>query len=349
MIKVAINGYGTIGRRVADAISLQDDMEVVGVTKTRPSYEALALMENGLFDLYVIGDKKPFIDEGIKVKGTLDDLLGKCDLVIDCSPKKGRENQVIYDKYGLKQIYHGGEKASIAEISFVAQCNYMDAFNKDKVRVVSCNTTGCSRLINAFNENYMVIEAILNLARRTVDPKDSRKGPVNAYIVEVNTHHAPDVLTVIPGINISSNALKGPVTEMHAHIITIDLEEDVGKDEIVSLLDSTPRIRLINSAMGFNSTAEVREFGRIINGSLGGDLYETIVWEDKISVEPWKRRYWRKDQEFTRVTLAQAIHQEADVVPETVDAIRAMFGLMQKEESMLKTDLSLGIRRQKNV
>ena len=37
-IKVAINGYGTIGKRVADAVAAQDDMTVIGVTKTRPSF-----------------------------------------------------------------------------------------------------------------------------------------------------------------------------------------------------------------------------------------------------------------------------------------------------------------------
>ena len=38
VIKVAINGYGTIGKRVADAVDAQDDMEIVGVTKTRPAF-----------------------------------------------------------------------------------------------------------------------------------------------------------------------------------------------------------------------------------------------------------------------------------------------------------------------
>ena len=37
-IKVAINGYGTIGKRVADAVDAQNDMEIVGVTKTRPAF-----------------------------------------------------------------------------------------------------------------------------------------------------------------------------------------------------------------------------------------------------------------------------------------------------------------------
>ncbi len=41
----------------------------------------------------------------------------------------------------------------------------------------------------------------------------------------------------------------------------------------------------------------------------------------------------------------QAIHQEADVVPENVDAIRAMFELeTDKMKSIEKTDRSLGIR-----
>jgi len=38
VIRVAINGYGTIGKRVADAVDAQDDMEVAGVTKTGPSF-----------------------------------------------------------------------------------------------------------------------------------------------------------------------------------------------------------------------------------------------------------------------------------------------------------------------
>ena len=39
---IGINGYGTIGKRVADAVTAQDDMKIVGVTKRTPDYEAKA-------------------------------------------------------------------------------------------------------------------------------------------------------------------------------------------------------------------------------------------------------------------------------------------------------------------
>ena len=32
MIRVGVNGYGTIGKRVADAVAPQPDMRLVGVT-----------------------------------------------------------------------------------------------------------------------------------------------------------------------------------------------------------------------------------------------------------------------------------------------------------------------------
>jgi len=40
-VKIAINGYGTIGKRIADAIKLQNDMELIGVTKFTPDYSVL--------------------------------------------------------------------------------------------------------------------------------------------------------------------------------------------------------------------------------------------------------------------------------------------------------------------
>ncbi len=49
--KIAVNGYGTIGKRVADAVQAQDDMEIIGVSKTKPNYEAAVAHQKG-YDLF---------------------------------------------------------------------------------------------------------------------------------------------------------------------------------------------------------------------------------------------------------------------------------------------------------
>jgi glyceraldehyde-3-phosphate dehydrogenase (NAD(P)) len=47
-IRVAVNGYGVIGKRVADAVRLQPDMELVGVSDVVSDYRVKAAMILGL-------------------------------------------------------------------------------------------------------------------------------------------------------------------------------------------------------------------------------------------------------------------------------------------------------------
>ena len=78
VVKVAINGYGTIGKRVADAIDAQDDMEIIGVTKTRPSFGCDLAVRKG-YPLYCTFDETDriaaFAPAGYDCKGGLSDLL----------------------------------------------------------------------------------------------------------------------------------------------------------------------------------------------------------------------------------------------------------------------------------
>ena len=56
-IKVALNGYGTIGKRVADAVMRQDDMTLVGIAKTKPDYEAYVANKKG-YPIYAVEPAK---------------------------------------------------------------------------------------------------------------------------------------------------------------------------------------------------------------------------------------------------------------------------------------------------
>ena len=104
-IKVAINGFGTIGKRVADAIDAQEDMEIVGVTKTGPSFGCGLAAKKG-FPLYCTFDDaekiSSFDDSDYDCKGGLSDLLSVADVVIDCAPgKMGASNLQKYKSAGV--------------------------------------------------------------------------------------------------------------------------------------------------------------------------------------------------------------------------------------------------------
>jgi len=79
---------------------------------------------------------------GLNVTGTLDELLGQADVVVDCTPKRiAAKNVEVYRRRGLKFILQGGEKHSATGHSFVAESNYSSALDREATRVVACNTT----------------------------------------------------------------------------------------------------------------------------------------------------------------------------------------------------------------
>ncbi len=335
-VKVAINGYGTIGKRVADAVSKQDDMEVIGVTKTKPDFEAKMAIKRG-YKLYcaIPENLELFESAGIKVEGTVEELIEKADIVVDCSPGKvGAQNKPMYEKAGVKAIFQGGEKKDVAELSFNALANYEKAVGKNYVRVVSCNTTGLVRVLYLLDTNFGVEKVRAVMIRRVVDPKEDKKGLVNGIMpdpVKLPSHHGPDVQTVLPHIDITTVAFKVPTTLMHVHSLNVQLKEKVSEDDVIDVFEKEPRILLVSKDDGFTSTAKIIEWARELR--LRYDLFENVVWRDSIAVVG------------NELYFTQAIHQEAIVVPENVDAIRAMLEMAEKEESIRKTNESLEIGR----
>jgi len=337
MKSVGINGYGTIGKRVADAVACQDDMQIVGVTKRTPDFEAKMAVEKG-FDLYISAPEKEgmFKDAGIEVTGTIDDLYDQLDIIVDCTPEGiGAQNMNnIYKKKGIKAIFQGGEKHDQIGHSFNSFANFKDALGADYVRVVSCNTTGLCRTLKPIDDLAGIKKVRAVMVRRGADPGQIKKGPINAIVPNpptVPSHHGPDVQTVMYGLNITTMALLVPTTIMHQHNLMVELENSVDVDSVIDTLEETPRVILVEANKGIGSTAEIMEYARDI-GRPRSDLFEIAVWKESLNIADGELYYM------------QAIHQESDVVPENVDAIRAMLEIeSDSAKSIAKTNKNMGI------
>jgi len=344
-VKVAINGFGTIGKRVAWAITQQPDMEIVGVSKTKPTYEAMGVKKDS-YPLYIAipERKEAFEQAGFQVSGTVEEMVEAADIIFDCVPGKwGAANKAMYQAAKVKAVWQGGEKHETAGTSFNALSNYSDSYGKDLVRVVSCNTTGLTRTLYPLEKQWGIDNVQAVMVRRAGDPKDSHRGPINSIepVLKVPSHHGPDVQTVMAGLNIQTMAVKVPTTIMHLHCNIVQFnKQDIKTREIIDAWEATPRVRLIDGTIEWSDqkwknmpgTAEIMELARDL-GYPRGDFMDIIVWRDGAHMKGDKLYYY------------QAIHQESDVIPENVDVVRAMFQLEDDNvKSMEMTDKALGLR-----
>ncbi len=333
-VKVAINGYGTIGKRVADAVMKQDDMTISGVVKRRPSFEAFDAVKNG-FKFFTTTQEfvSGFQEVGIQPQGTLTDLLAESDIVIDCTPKKQGYKQ-LYEEHGVKAIWQGGEKHDLTGLSFNSFSNYEDNLGKDYSRVVSCNTTGLCRTLWPLQQEFGIENVLGVMIRRGADPWDSKTGPINAIkpVLKVPSHHGPDVQTVMYGLPIQTTAVAVPSTLMHLHSVVVKLQKPASADTVIGLWDKTSRILFVEGSKGITSTAQIMEYAKD-TGYKRSDLMEIAVWKDGVHVVDNTLYYY------------QAIHQESDVVPENIDCIRALCNTEpDKWKSIEKTNQALGLK-----
>jgi glyceraldehyde-3-phosphate dehydrogenase (NAD(P)) len=336
MIEVGVNGYGVIGKRVADAVHLQNDMKLVGVADVVADYRTQVAAKKG-YRVFasVEGAEAEMRKGGIEVSGTLRDLLKEADVIVDCTPAGiGAKNKELYEKAGVKAVFQGGEKHALTGTSFVAQCNYEEALGKDFVRVVSCNTTGLCRVLGAIHKEYGIEKARAVLFRRATDPWESHKGGlINTVVPEthVPSHQGPDAQTVIHDLNIVTMAAKGPYNLSHIHFAMVELKRAADIEEILKTIKGAPRIMPIRAADGLQGLNSVIELMRDL-GRPRADMWEVALWEDIASMEG-KELY-----------LVYQVHNEAIVIPENVDAIRAITETERDaSRSIKKTNEALGI------
>ena len=335
-LRVAVVGYGVIGKRVADAIGLQQDMRLAGVADVATDWrlQVAASLDLPLF----AGDEASLSAmkaAGLPVAGPLDVLLGQADVAVDCTPKKVAAGNVArYRAAGIRFVLQGGEKHETAGHSFVAESNYAQALGRTATRVVSCNTTSIVRTLGALRSASLLLQGRGTLMRRATDPVDSHRGGLMNTLVpedKVPSHQGPDARTVDPALDVVTMAVAVPETLAHLHSWAVRMTRPAGRDEVLAAFRTSTRVALLRAGDGLGAINVVKEMTSDL-GRRRADLYEVGLWEDLVTVNG--------DELF----FTYMVDNQAIVIPETIDAVRALGGMEpDANASIAATDLSLGI------
>ncbi len=239
-----------------------------------------------------------------------------------------------YRSRGIKFIVQGGEKHSVTGHSFNAEHNYASAVGRDSTRVVSCNTTSTVRTLSALRRAGLLKRARGTLLRRATDPWESHLGGIMNTLVpepKIPSHQGPDAQTVDPGLDVVTMAVKVPETLAHLHYWAVQLTCEASKEEVLQALRTSSRIAFRRVSDGLGAINAVKELMADL-GRPHDNLYEVALWEDMLTVQ--------EDEAF----YAYMVDNQAIVVPETIDAIRALTDLERDSAvSIRKTNAALGI------
>jgi glyceraldehyde-3-phosphate dehydrogenase (NAD(P)) len=341
LVRVFINGYGNIGRRLASALSVDKEIQFVGIAKYTVDNKVKEALDNH-YNVFVPKEMIPaFKANGYGVTGAVEDAVRQSDIVIDAAREGGGydNKKSLYEPMKKPAIFQGGEdrhgERAVADMIHNSRVNYSKAAGRTYVIQGSCNVSGMGRVMQPLIEKFgnRIMRYDVELIRRWADLEDT-KAVKDSIEWDRTPHHQDDVKDFIPGANLYVDAFKVPSRMMHLHQMFIRFSDRAPtKDEILECFRNEYGVAIISSAKG---TGDVRKKALEL-GFAHGDTNMVHIHQDILRVQD------------DMVKIAYSDDQTGMVIPENHMLLQSMVYGRPREEALKRTDGLFQVSKKRKI
>ena len=259
MKKIAINGFGRIGRLVFRIMEEDPELEVVAINDLTDSEQLAYLLKYDTNHRVYNKDEISFDEEGIIVKGRHVKVYSMMDpselpwgelgidLVFECTGKfVDKEKALTHIKAGAKKVLISAPaKGDVKTIVYNVNDNILDG-SEEVVSAASCTTNCLAPVLKVLQDNFGIVKGYMTTIHAytndqvTLDVShkkgiDGRRGRACAMnIVPSSTGAATAIGKVIPELagKLSGGAMRVPVSDGSLVDLTLELERNTSVEEI---------------------------------------------------------------------------------------------------------------------
>lgn len=315
MTKVAINGFGRIGRLVFRIMEEDPQLEVVAINDLTDPMQLAYLLKYDTSHRKYMPNEISYDEDGIIVKGKKIKVYAEkdpnllpwkdldIDVVFECTGHfTSKEKAEAHTNAGAKKvIISAPAKGDLKTIVYGVNENILDG-SETIISAASCTTNCLAPVVNVINDEFGIEKGFMTTVHAYTNdqtvldvahPKgaNSRRGrAAAANIVPTTTGAASAIGKVIPSLNgkLDGNALRVPVTTGSLVDLTLQLNKNVTKEEINNVLKNNT-----NETLGYTEDPIVSSdiigetHGAIVDSLLtnvieteDGQLVKIIAWYD---------------------------------------------------------------------
>ena len=315
MIRVAINGFGRIGRLVFRIMDGDPNFEVVAINNLTEAEQLAYLLKydtnHGNYKVDEIG----FDDDGIIVSGKKIKVYAEkdpanlpwkelnIDEVFECTGVfTDKEGAMKHIEAGAKKvIISAPAKGDVKTIVYNVNQDTLDG-SEEVISAASCTTNCLAPVLNVLEKNigikkgYMTTVHAYTNDQATLDVSHkkgilARRGRAcAANIVPASTGAASAIGKVIPSLEgkLDGSALRVPVPTGSVVDLTLELNRNVTKEEINKLFEynSNETLKITMDPI-VSSDIKGSHLGALVDGQLtnvldvdGNQLVKIVAWYD---------------------------------------------------------------------
>lgn len=315
MIRVAINGFGRIGRLVFRIMEEDPNFEVVAINDLTDAYQLAYLLkydtshrkyrtdeitseENEL----IVGNRRIKVYSEMDPKNLPWEELN-IDEVFECTGKfTSKDSAYVHIEAGAKKvIISAPAKGDLKTIVYNVNENILDG-TEEVISAASCTTNCLAPVLKVLNDNFGIEKGYMTTVHAYTNDQSTldvahKKGALArrgraaaANIVPSSTGAATAIGNVIPGLNnrLSGSALRVPTTTGSVVDLTLELKRNVTVEEINNVFKNN-----VNETLGYTEDPIVSSdiigshYGALVDSLLtevldveGKQLVKVIAWYD---------------------------------------------------------------------
>ena len=314
-MKIAINGFGRIGRLVFRIMEDMPDMEVVAINALTDSEQLAYLLKYDTNHRVYKKDEISYDNDNIIIRGRKVRIYSEMDpvnlpwgelgidLVFECTGKfVDKEKAYSHIEAGAKKvIISAPAKGDVKTIVYNVNDDILDG-SEEIISAASCTTNCLAPVLKVLEDNYGINKGFMTTVHAYTNDQvtldvahkkgiKARRGRACAMnIVPSSTGAATAIGKVIPSLNgkLSGGALRVPVSDGSLVDLVLELNKNASVEEINELFKNSRNETLdYTDDPIVSSDIITSEFGATIDGALtdivdvdGKQLVKVVAWYD---------------------------------------------------------------------
>lgn len=330
--KVAINGFGRIGRMVFRKAILEDNLDIIAVNASYPAETLAHLLKydtnHGKFEGDIQIEEKALVINGkhIELLSSRDPLelpwgeLG-IDIVIEATGKfNARDKAALHLQAGAKKVIltAPGKEEDVTIVMGVNE-EVLDIDNHHIISNASCTTNCLAPVAKVLDDQFGIenglmttVHAYTNDQKNIDNPhKDLRRARACAQsIIPTSTGAAKALSLVLPQLKgkVHGMALRVPTSNVSLVDLVVDVKQPVTVDEVNNVFKQAAAGPL-KGILGFTEEPLVSvDFNTNPHSSTIDGLTTMVMGDSKVKVLAWYDNEWGYSCRV--VDLAQFVAKE---------------------------------------
>ncbi len=313
-LKIAINGFGRIGRCVARIAQTRDDVEVVAINDTASIDMMMYLLKNdsvhGTFASEVVQlDDENIAIDGKKIRVFSDRdpknlKFADCgaDMVLECTGVfLTQESAQVHIDNGVQKVLFSAPAKDKATPTFVMGVNEEQYAGQNIVSNASCTTNCLGPVARVLDDAFGIEKGLMTTihsytndqnildVKHTKDKRRARAGAIN--MIPTTTGAAKAISLVMPQLEgkLHGQSVRVPTPDVSMVDLNVVVSKNTTKEEVTAVLNEAANNRLkgillIDKEMrvsqdfvGCNYSAIVAED---LTQVIGGNMIKVMAWYD---------------------------------------------------------------------